>query len=277
MFSALPAVVPALFAVSAACLTWWLSHVIVEPLDRLSRRLRRRVSLSQLRTIEAVTRTQPLPDAILYDIGEVNWALLALLAALGGWMLTQFLFNPVLIIPRMSGALLGLLPLWLKRSRESAARRRLLRSIRQFLSDLALALRYENTPGSALELIASHGGEALVYRRLRLFVTAYLRRGEEPTQVLDRLGKDLRSPEITRLVWRMRAAQEGGMTFAEAVAPAIADITAQGETEADILVESAPNRYVTLVGVALLASIFILLVLPVWFYILSQLSGLSGG
>ena len=36
MFSALPAVVPALFAVSAACLTWWLAHVIVEPLDRLS-------------------------------------------------------------------------------------------------------------------------------------------------------------------------------------------------------------------------------------------------
>jgi histone H3/H4 len=211
-----------------------------------------------------------LSASVLYGLGAVNTTLLALAAGAGGVMFTQFVFSPLLPLPlRLSGVLIGVVPVVMRNARQQRARRTILIEIRRLLADLAVALRYEAAPGKALAMAAARDDAGLAHRRLRAFMAG---RQTEPEKVLARLADDLRSPELQRLVRRMGAARRGGLAFERALSQALDEVVEESEAAADAEIESAPEKLNLPMIVALMTPALILLVFPIGFYILAQLT-----
>ena len=264
-----------LSALGAGCLAWALSDFLSAPVEQVWLRLiRRRYALADL-SRRAIDSQQPLSVSVLYGLGAANTTGLALAAGAIGVMFTQFVFSPALALPlRLSGALAGVVPIAMRNAREQRARRALLVEIRRLLADLAVALRYEASPGKALAMAAARGDPStrsggLAHRRLRAFLAG---RQGEPEKALARLADDLRSPELQRLVRRMGAARRGGLAFERALSLALDEVVEESEAVADAEIESAPDKLSLAMIVALLTPALILLVFPVGFYVLAQLA-----
>ncbi len=259
-----------LSALGAGCLAWALSDFLSAPVEQVWLRLiRRRYALADL-SRRAIDSQQPLSASVLYGLGAANTSGLALAAGAIGVMFTQFVFSPALALPlRLSGALAGLVPIAMRNAREQRARRALLVEIRRLLADLAVALRYEASPGKALAMAAARDEAGIAHRRLRAFLAG---QQGEPEKALARLADDLRSPELQRLVRRMGAARRGGLAFERALSLALDEVVEESEAVADAEIESAPDKLSLAMIVALLTPALILLVFPVGFYVLAQLA-----
>ncbi len=257
-------------ALGAGCLAWALSDFLSAPVEQVWLRLRRRrFALAELSS-RAIDSQEPLSASVLYGLGAANTTLLALATSVGGVMFTQFVFSPLLPLPlRLSGVLIGVVPVVMRNARQQRARRTILIEIRRLLADLAVALRYEKTPGKALAMAAARDMNGMAHRRLRAFMAG---RQAEPEKVLARLADDLRSPELQRLVRRMGAARRGGLAFERALSLALDEVVEESEAAADAEIESAPEKLNLPMIVALMTPALILLVFPIGFYILAQLT-----
>ena len=264
-------------ALGAGCLAWALSDFFSAPVEQVWLRIRRqRFALADL-SRRAIDSQQPLSASVLYGLGAANTTLLAVAASAVGVTFTQFVFSPLLPLPlRLSGVLIGVVPVVMRNAQKQRARRTILIEIRRLLADLAVALRYEASPGKALAMAAARDDPStrfasggLVHRRLRAFLAG---RQAEPEKVLARLADDLRSLELQRLVRRMSAARRGGLAFERALSLALDEVVEESEAAADAEIESAPEKLNLPMIVALMTPALILLVFPVGFYVLAQLA-----
>lgn len=265
----------ALIGIGVGGVAAWAADWAVAPLEGLLGRWRsQRVRLANVER-RALHSAAPLPPRLLYGLGTFNWTVLAIAASVAGLALTEFTFSPMLPVVRASGVLAGLAPLAIRRLRVSQARRRLLVEIRRLLADLAVALRYEGSPGNAVALVAGRESPGLAYRRLRVLAAAHLHGPGGAETVLARLSDDLRVPELSRLVRRLAAARQGGLSFDQAMAAALQEIIDESETTADAEVEAAPDQLHLPMLVMLLAPILILVIYPVAFFVLDQLAAVD--
>ncbi|MFI4981029.1 MAG: hypothetical protein ACHQIO_11830 [Nevskiales bacterium] len=265
---------------AAAALGWFMLDTLIRPLERLVARLRGHWHpLTNLQN-DRLELPEPLPTPLLYTLGTMNFELLALAASATGVVFSLLIFDPTLgPLLRLSGLLAGVGPLIWKSAVAGRSKRKLLIELRHLLADLAMAIRYEKSPGRALDLVAARGTErfphAVVYRRLRLLNNAYQRDEHGTETVLRKLASDLRSPELGMLVMRFEAARRGGLSFEQALSSGLAEIIDESEASADEAVETVPERLLLPMIVSLFLPTVLLILFPIGFYVLNNLAAVG--
>jgi len=196
-------------------------------------RFRRRIVLPtrQQRTLT------PLTDEELFNIPNLTPYLLAG-AVLGGWISVNLFLGPMQFV----GPLAGILPLLWKRQRIRDGRQQLRQEVADLVETLRLYLAFAPTPGAALILALGEHRSGVLWERLqRRRDTVYL---DGPEAALNALAVEVRSPELHRLLTRLRAAQAGSGAFTPALRAAAAELTAEMQREMEELVEAAPTRLI---------------------------------
>ncbi len=267
-------------AVAAGALGWLALDTLLRPLERLTRRLRGRWRPLSALPNDRLDLPEPLPAPLLYGLGSLNYELVALFAAGAGACLTLIIFDPTLgPLLRFSGLLGGLGPLVWKNTVAGRGKRQVIIDLRRMLADLAMAIRYEKSPGRALDLVAARGSEryprSTVYRRLRVLNNAYQRDEQGAETVLRKLAADLRSPDLTMLVMRFEAARRGGLSFEQALASGLAEVISESEAYADAAVETVPERLQLPMIVSLFLPTVLLVLFPIGFYVLNNLASVG--
>jgi hypothetical protein len=223
--------IPALLAAVGVGLLSWRGLQALAAL--INARTRRRVVLPtrQQRTLA------PLPDEELFSLPNLTPYMLAG-AVLGGWISMNLFLGPLQFL----GPLAGLLPLLWKRQRIRDGRQQLRQEVADLVETLRLYLAFAPTPGAALTLALGENRPGVLWERLqRRRDMIYL---DGPEAALNALAIEVRSPDLHRLLARLRAAQAGSGAFTPALRAAAAELTAELQREMEELVEAAPTRLI---------------------------------
>lgn len=216
---------------------------------------RRQVALDSLSPGE-----EALAPEALYDLEKVPWELLRVGGALAGLALTYLLLaerNPLLAACGLGGVFVPrLVRGYLVRCR----RAEIDRQVRDFIFLLRPALQVQGGLRPALEEVAGRLDESVVRRRLRHHLDRAF--ATEPVAVIEALSEDLRSPDVERLVLGIRAARQGGLSYAEAVTQAADEAAEQIREEARVAIEETPIRLLVPMLLLLLPPILVLTLYP---------------
>jgi len=223
--------IPALLAAVGVGLLAWRGLQTLAAL--INARTRRRVVLPtrQQRTLE------PLADEELFNLPNLTPYMLAG-AALGGWVSWNLFLGPLQFL----GPLAGLLPLLWKRQRIRDGRQQLRQEVADLVETLRLYLAFAPTPGAALTLALGENRPGVLWERLRRRRDMIYLDG--PEAALNALAIEVRSPDLHRLLARLRAAHAGSGAFTPALRAAAAELTAELQREMEELVEAAPTRLI---------------------------------
>lgn len=227
--------------------------------DLVNRFLRFRITpIESLRQLETAA-DEFTPDD-LYDLKGVHWELWRVAGALAGLALAYLLFgerNPVLAAIGLSGVFAPrLAQSYLVRRRRAGVDRQ----VRDFIFLLRPALSVQGGLRPALEDVRERLEPGVVEERLkhhleRSFATS-------PVDAIEALGQDLSSPEMDRLVLGVRAARQGGVSYAEAVALAAEEAQERIREEARVAIEETPVRLLVPMLILLLPPILVLALYP---------------
>lgn len=196
---------------------------------------RRRVRLARRQSVTSTVTA--LTDAELFGIPSLTPYMLVA-AAVGGWLS----WNLLLGTPQLLGPLAGLLPLVWKRQRIAEGRQQIRQEVADLVETLRLYLAFAPTPGAALTLALAEGRPGVLWSRLRRHRDAVYLDG--PEAVLRTVAIEVRSPDLQRLLARLRAAQAGTGAFTPALRAAAEELTAEMQREMEELVEAAPTRLI---------------------------------
>jgi hypothetical protein len=247
-----------------------LTSVGLESLDTLLQRgLRRRLTLAVKRVTRTTSTTNTLPnEAAVYGLPE-NLTLWLLASAAGGLLLSTLAVQGPARVLGLAG---GLVPLLWRRQRLTEARRQTRRQVADLIEDMRLRLAFSGTLGSVLYALANDTERpGVVYDRLRLHRDRLAL--ENPEDVIQQLAAELRSPELKRLLARVRASRLGGLSYAEALQAAAAEVVAEIIRQIEVDVEAAPLRLLFPMLILLLPPILALALYPPASVLLNSLTG----
>jgi len=181
-------------------------------------------------------------------------------AALLGLGLSWTLFGGVM---RYLGAAAGLVPILWKRRRLEDARQEARRQIADLIVEMRLRLVFSGSLGAALvDLAGEESLEGVVYDRLRAHQD--LIRFSRPEDLMERLIEEFgeAASELRTLLVRLRAAQQGGGAYAEALGKAAEAATEEVYRRAEVQIEAAPVRVLFPMLLFLFTPVIVLVVYP---------------
>ncbi len=252
----------ALAAVGTGVLTWQGGRALHQV---LTARLRRWT----LPAYTAATEPTALPVEELYGIPPLAPYMVGL-TLLGTWLSWHLLIGGA----RLVGPLAGLLPLLWKRERIRAGKQQVRREVAELVESLRLYLAVASSPGAALTLALNEERAGIVWRRLRRHRDILYLSGIEA--VLSRVAVEVDSPDLHRLLARLRAAQAGSGAFTPALQAAAADLAAELRREIEEVIEAAPTRLILpLIALFLPPLLMLALSAPVQAF-LDALAGMGG-
>jgi len=199
-----------------------------------------------------------LSEDELYGITDV--APYMPVAALLGLGLSWTLFGGVM---RYLGAAAGLVPILWKRRRLEDARQEARRQIADLIVEMRLRLVFSGSLGAALvDLAGEESLEGVVYDRLRAHQD--LIRFSRPEDLMERLIEEFgeAASELRTLLVRLRAAQQGGGAYAEALRKAAEAATEEVYRRAEVQIEAAPVRVLFPMLLFLFTPVIVLVVYP---------------
>ena len=244
-----------------------LSYAVLSLLDELVWRIirRRRVNLSRL--FSGTEAPAVLSERELYRLPRsiFPWILVASAVGLAAsWALVD---GPI----QVAGITAGMIPLFWQRRRVATVRQEIRRQVAEIIQEMRLHLAFGSSLAAALDALDTGDRQGIVYERLRFHRASLTVSG--PEVVLERLAEGLRSPELSMLVRRVRAARQGDMSYAAALQSAADDVMSEMRRQAEIEVEGAPLRLLFPMLMGLLPPILALVLYPPAYGLISSLAG----
>ena len=219
-----------LTALGVGFLTWRGLHTLAA-VGNSWRRRRAPLPVRQAPTV------QPLRDSELFHLPNLTPIMVGSALA-GGWLAWNLFLGPLQFL----GPLAGLLPLVWRRQRSRDGRQQVRQEVADLVETLRLYLAFAPTPGAALTLALAENRTGVLWERLR-------RRRDQvyldgPEAALQALAVEVRSPDLHRLLARLRAAQAGSGAFTPALRAAAEELALELRREMEELVEAAPTRLI---------------------------------
>jgi len=243
-------------ALGVGSLTVWGLQVLG---DLIQRFLRFRVSpIQSLRQIGMPKEMFTKGD--LYGLRGIPWDLWRVIGALAGVALAYLLLaerNPYLCVVGLGGAFLPRL------ARSYLVRRRrgwVDRQIRDLIFLLRPAIGIRGGLRPALEDVCERLSSGVVRDRLLYHLERSF--STDPVDVIEALGEDVCSPEMERLLLGIRAARQGGVSYAEAIVMAAEEAKERILEEAKLAIEETPVRLLIPMLILLVPPILVLLLYP---------------
>lgn len=255
-------------ALGAGALAAWGAGLIRNLIGRVLQRQRFR---SPLRRMEALQlRREALGEDALYGLDRVPWNLWRVAGAAVGVALAYLLLverSPALAVVGLAGVFAPrLIRAYLVRRRSAQIERQ----VRDLVFLLRPALGMHGGLRPALEEVQRRLSPGIARDRLDYHLQrAFL---GSPEDVIEALAADLHSQEMERLLLGIRAAQQGGMTFAEAVLMAAEEAQERIYEDARVAIEETPIRLLIPILFLLLPPILILSMYPLVARLLSMMT-----
>lgn len=208
----------------------------------------------------ATTQAGPLTLDELYGVAHVSWAFWMAIAAAAGATLTVAFVPASFGVFRLLGASIGVAPMFVRGYMRDTGRKRVQAQVRNFITDLRLALAIDGSMARTLQRVRRRG-KGILYERLGLYVDTRLT-SESGHEVLRLLAGDLRSPEFDDLMFRLQAATRGAKSYEAALAEAAERVANEmyGRTMRGL--KAAPVRLIIPVIVTLFAPTIVLGMYP---------------
>jgi Flp pilus assembly protein TadB len=256
--------IPAVFVFAGV---YGASYAVLSWLDELIWRIFRRKRVSLSRLFSGTEAPAVLSERELYRLPRsiFPWMLVAFALGLAAsWALMD---GPI----QVAGGAAGLIPLFWQRRRVATARQEIRRQVAEVIQEMRMHLAFGSSLAAALDALDTGDRQGIVYERLRFHRSSLTVSG--PEAVLERLAEDLRSPELSMLGQRVRAARQGDMSYAAALQSAADDVMSEMHRQAEIEVEGAPLRLLFPMLVGLLPPILSLVLYPPAYGLISSLAG----
>ena len=235
---------------------------------RVPRRVRLLISMYQQ---QGVSYRGEIPDDVLYGLPPIPWNSVAVVVMAFGGLLGILVMGFTL---GMVGLGLGGGVILLRRLLLGQGKERLQRSVRDFADDLRVAVDLWGSLGLALNFLA----EFVERQRRRDAVALVLRRypsqrtqDMSPDEVVRRMARDLRSPEMEHMARQLEAALESGLPLQEALARISSTLSDRIQANVLTRLEAAPNTYIIPMGITMFGPLLILILYPLTVRILSVL------
>jgi len=212
----------------------------------------------------------PVTAAELYGLAPLLPWLLGT-ALLGGAVAYTLFVGPA----RYLGPLAALAPLFWQRARRRAGQRQIRQEVLELLETLRLYGALAPTPGAALALALAEARPGQLWARLRAHREVLALAG--PEALLRTVAGEVASPELRRLVSRVRAAQAGNTALARALQAATDELVAEVHRELEEMVEAAPPRLLLPSLVLLLPPALVVVLTPPVQALLDTLAGAGPG
>jgi len=259
--------IPAVLAALGVGLLTWTALSSLADLARAGLGRRRRAVRRLLQSREQ-DDAGALSEAELYGLPRslLPWMAASALAGLiVSWALVD---GPAQVL----GVAAGVVPLVWKRRRIALRQQEIRRQVAELIQEVRLRLAFGGSLGAVLNTVAVEPGrEGVVVERLRHHRRLILIEG--PEAVLAHLAEDLRSPELRMLLRRVRAARQGGASFADALRAAAEEVAVEMVRRADVEVEGAPLRLLFPMLIGLLPPILALALYPPAYGLIASLAG----
>lgn len=210
-------------------------------------------------------------DRIPWD----QWRLAA--AGLGGAVLLAALWGTEYVYLSVFGLAAVFLPSMVRSQMLENAHWRLRLEVRDFVSELRLALALNVTVSQALEHLASRTLDAPTpfVERVRHHAERTLRM-EGPEAMLQMLADEFDSADLRKMLTLLRAALRGGMPLTAALTQSAESIAQGIRAGAELSIEEAPTKLILPMLLTLFPTILALTLIPAVSLLLTSLSGTPG-
>ncbi|MBI3913105.1 MAG: hypothetical protein HY327_02745 [Chloroflexi bacterium] len=213
------------------------------------------------------------------DVDTLSWGTWRLATALIGFatlvtLLWDSGYRPLAVV----GLAAGFIPSFVRSQLLENERWHVRLHVRDFISELRLALAFNVTVSQALQHFAdrSQTTDDLFVQRVRHHVRNLLPM-HGPLAVLsalrDEYGFVEELDELTRMV---KAAQRGGMSIADALLQSADSISQNIVTSAELAIEETPTRLILPMLLTLFPTILVLVILPMLDLTMNALTGVRG-
>ena len=173
---------------------------------------------------------------------------------------------------RFLGLLAGIAPLLWRRRRMQLLRQQIRRDVADLLENIRLQMAFGGSLVYALSSVGPSINQAgLVYRRLQFYQKALILEG--PEFVLEKLSGELDSSELRTFLIRLGIAQQGQMSYEQALADAVSEAIRENRRIVEADIEGAPLRLLLPMLFLMFPPVLALALYPPAYALISQLAG----
>ncbi len=252
-----------------------LLDILLSLLARVSKRRWQMQPLKWLDQFEK--RAGALTEDERFGLNRINWDALKLASGASGVaILALFLGGTDYPYLAVLGLAAAFIPSFIRKQMLELARWRLRVEIRDFITELRLAITLNVTVSRALQQVAQRKRETPFAQRLQYHVETTLGVAE-PERVLSALAEEFESRDLRELVMLVTAARRGGLALSEALAQSAQSVAQTILAEAEYSVEEMPTELILPMLFCLFPPILVLVLLPIMNQLITTLTGLPSG